>query len=69
MIFQVSEGEVSLVFSHGSDLSIVSASGGSEGGRRLLRLSSAPEDVEVLVSAGMVFWVDSARSVIYRSKM
>ena len=64
---------MSLVFSHGSDLSIVSASGGSEGGseggRRLLRLSSAPEDVEVLVSAGMVFWVDSARSVIYRSKM
>ena len=67
VLCQVSEGEVRLVYSHGSDLSMVSTSGDEQ--TLMLRLSSYPASVDLLVSARMVFWIDTARGAIYRSKM
>ena len=56
-----------LVYSHGSDLSMVSTSGAKQS--LILRLSSYPASVDLLVSARMVFWIDTAKGAIYRSKM
>ena len=56
-----------LVYSHGSDLSMVSTSGDKQS--LILRLSSYPASVDLLVSARMVFWIDTAKGSIYRSKM
>ena len=67
-MFQVSEGEVKLVYSHGSDLSIVTPR--DRGVQSpVLRLASYPADVDLLVSARMVFWIDTARGAILRSKL
>ena len=35
----------------------------------MLRLASYPADVDLLVSAKMVFWIDTARGAILRSKL
>ena len=64
---QVSQGEVRLVYSHGSDLGMVSTSGDKPS--VMLRLSSYPASLDLLVSARMVFWIDTAKGAIYRSKM
>ena len=67
-MFQVSEGEVKLVYSHGSDLSIVTPRVRGEQSP-VLRLASYPADVDLLVSARMVFWIDTARAAILRRKL
>lgn len=66
---QVRDGDVRLVYGHGSDLSIVATSGVREERPPVLRLPSYPADVDLMVSARLVFWIDTAKGAIYRSKM